>query len=95
MLRWRYEASAERGDTVHLREQARFQLEVEKDAAKALELSLKNWAVQKEPADARVLLEAALAAQKPDAARETAKHVLDAGAEEPRLVALAKKISPP
>lgn len=94
MLRWRYEASAERGDTVHLREQARFQLEVEKDAAKALELSLKNWAVQKEPADARVLLEAALAAGKPEAARDAARHVLEAGAEEPRIVALAKLTLP-
>lgn len=95
MLRWRYAASAERGDTVHLREQARFALEVEADAEKALDLATKNWAVQKEPADTRILLAAALAAQKPEAAREAVKHVLDAGAEEPRLIALVKQLRAP
>ena len=94
MLRWRYQASAQRGDTVHLREQARFQLEVEQDPAKALELALANWAVQKEPADARVLFSAALAAGQPQAAREAARHVLECGAEEPRLVALASQVQP-
>ncbi|MBL8949471.1 MAG: tetratricopeptide repeat protein [Myxococcaceae bacterium] len=92
MLRWRYQASAERGDTVHQREQARFQLEVERDAAKALELATKNWAVQKEPADARVLLDAALAAGRPEAAREAAKHVLSSHMQEPRLLQRAKKV---
>lgn len=90
MLRWRYAASAERGDTVHRREQARFALEVDADAEKALDLATKNWAVQKEPADTRILLAAALAAQQPEAAREAVKHLRESGAEEPRLVALAK-----
>jgi len=94
MLRWRYQAAAERGDTVHQREQARFQLEVERDAARALELALKNWAVQKEPADARVLLEAALAAGKPAEAKDAAAHVTASGMQEPRLVALVRRVSP-
>ncbi len=95
MLRWRYAASAERGDTVHQREQARFALEVEKNAAKALELALSNWAVQKEPADARVLLDAALAAGKPEAAREAAEHVTKSGMQEPRLLDRVKRLGAP
>jgi hypothetical protein len=92
MLRWRYQAAA--GEAAALREHARFQLEVEGDAEKALALALREWNVRKEPADARVLLESALAAGKPEAAREAAAFVLDSGAEEPRLVALAKKVKP-
>lgn len=92
MLRWRYAASAERGDTVHLREQARFALEVEQDFGKALDLATRNWAVQKEPADARVLLESALAAKQPEGARGAAQFLTEARAEEPRLVAAAKRV---
>jgi hypothetical protein len=60
-LRARFEASRMRGDRVHLREEARFALHLERRPAAALELARTNWLVQKEPADARVLLEAALA----------------------------------
>jgi hypothetical protein len=51
-----------RGDRVHLREEARFELHLRHDPSKALRLAKENWAVQKEPADARILLEAAIAA---------------------------------
>lgn len=58
-LQSRFDAAAQRGDRVHLREQARFTLHVRGDAAGALVLARQNWAVQKEPADLRILLEAA------------------------------------
>jgi Tfp pilus assembly protein PilF len=58
----RFTEARERGDRTHLREQARFALEVEQDAARALDLAQRKFSVQREPADARVLLEAALAA---------------------------------
>jgi tetratricopeptide (TPR) repeat protein len=61
-VRARFAAAAERGDRVHLREEARFVLEVEGDARRALELAKADWNVQKELADARVLAAAALAA---------------------------------
>jgi hypothetical protein len=48
-----------RGDMSHLREQSRFQLEIEKDARTALALALRNWETQREPADLRVLAAAA------------------------------------
>lgn len=61
-LRDRFEAERLRGDRVHLREEARFTLHLLNDSAGALRLAQQNWQVQKEPADVRVLLEAALAA---------------------------------
>jgi tetratricopeptide (TPR) repeat protein len=65
----RFDAAALRGDTVHQREQARFELLLRNDATAALALARKNWAVQKEPADMRILLESALAARDTGAAR--------------------------
>jgi hypothetical protein len=59
----RFEASRLRGDRVHVREEARFTLHLLNDPKKALQLAQENWQVQKEPADARILLESALAAQ--------------------------------
>lgn len=61
-LRARLDASRRRGDRVHLREEARFLLELAREPEAALAAAKDNWAVQKEPADARVLLEAASAA---------------------------------
>lgn len=59
----RFEASRLRGDVVHRREEARYWLQLKGDATRALTLALANWDVQKEPADLRILLEAALAAK--------------------------------
>ena len=61
-LRDRFEAAHLRGDRVHLREEARFTLHLMNDPNTALALARENWSVQKEPADIRVLLEAAVAA---------------------------------
>lgn len=62
ILRSRFEASRARGDTVHRREEARFQLLLNDDAKTALRLAEDNWDVQREPADLRILAEAAHAA---------------------------------
>ena len=69
----RFDAAAQRGDTVHQREQARFELLLRRDVPTALALAKKNWAVQKEPADIRIYLEAAVMAR--DAV--SAKPVID------------------
>jgi tetratricopeptide (TPR) repeat protein len=68
LMRERIEAAARRGDRIHLREEARFALAVERDASKALSTARDNWGVQKELADARLLVEAAVAAKDPTAA---------------------------
>ena len=60
-LRTRFDAAMLRGDTVHQREQARFELALRNDPKIAVKLALLNWAVQKEPADLRILVEAAAA----------------------------------
>ena len=72
-LRERFNAAMQRGDTVHQREQARFELHLHHDPKIALALAQKNWAVQKEPADVRIMLEAALKAGD----NAAAKPVLD------------------
>jgi len=64
----RFAAARARGDSTHEKEEARFVLEVQGDAPRALALAQRNYALQREPADARILLEAALAARQPEAA---------------------------
>lgn len=84
-LRDRFEASHLRGDRVHLREEARFALHLLNDPNAALKLAQENWAVQKEPADIRILVEAALAAHD-KAAADTARNWLrKTGLEDARL----------
>ena len=72
-LQARFDAARARGDKVHLREEARFHTALLKQPGEGLRLAQANWAVQKEPADARVLLEAALAAND----RKAAQPVID------------------
>lgn len=64
----RFEAARARGDRTHEKEEARFALALQGDAPRALALARSNYAVQREPADARILLEAALAEREPAAA---------------------------
>lgn len=58
----RYLAARRDGDMTHLREQARFLLEVRHQPSAALELAARNWNVQREPADVRIYWAAAMAA---------------------------------
>lgn len=74
---------------MHLREEARFTLEVLGRPDDALALALENWRVQKEPLDARIALEAAHAAGKPDAAREIVRWIERTHLEGERIAALA------
>jgi tetratricopeptide (TPR) repeat protein len=69
VLRDRFAAAALRGDTVHQREQARFELFLRGNAGAAVRLAKANWQVQKEPADLRILAQAAVASKDPEAAR--------------------------
>jgi tetratricopeptide (TPR) repeat protein len=65
----RFEAARLRGDSTHRREEARFLLELDGDVGRALELARENFGVQREAWDARLLLEAARRARKPETAR--------------------------
>jgi hypothetical protein len=89
-LRARFDASRARGDTVHRREEARFQLQLNGDPKLALRLAQENWKVQREPADLRILAEAAHATGD-TSARETVQRWLDAThLEYPVVAALVK-----
>lgn len=89
----RYAAAQLRGDTVHQQEEARFVLAVDGDANKALGLALENWTVQREPRDARIVLEAALAARKPAAAQPVLIWLAESGIEDRTLRALARQFT--
>jgi tetratricopeptide (TPR) repeat protein len=65
----RFAAGRERGTRVHVREEARFTLALLHDPRRALTLAQANWEVQKEPWDARLLLETALASGNRQATR--------------------------
>ncbi|MES2264574.1 MAG: hypothetical protein V4724_39250 [Pseudomonadota bacterium] len=90
-LKARFDAAAQRGDSVHRREEARYALHLRYDAGAALALAKQNWQVQKEPADVRILLEAALAAKD----KSTVNMVLDwtgkVSLEDAALAALARQ----
>jgi tetratricopeptide (TPR) repeat protein len=61
-LQARHNAARRRGERTHLREEARLTLELLGNPVLALRLARENWRIQKEPADARILQQAALAA---------------------------------
>ena len=91
-LAQRFDALRARGDRVHLREEARFTLEVLDRPGDALALALENWRVQKEPLDARIALEAALAARQPEAVREIVRSIERTHLEGERIAALAAAV---
>jgi predicted Zn-dependent protease len=88
----RFEAGERRGDGVHLREQARYELSLRRDPRRALALALRNWEMQKELADARLLLEAALAAKAPATARPVLDWMRARGVEDAALARLARTV---
>jgi hypothetical protein len=65
-MRDRIAAAAERGDRIHMREEAMFVLHVDADAARAVAIAKDDFAIQKEMADARLLAQCAVAAHDAD-----------------------------
>jgi hypothetical protein len=63
----------------------RFRLEVLGETPQALALAIENWRVQKEPADARLLIECAMAARQPEAAADVAAFVARTGIKDARI----------
>jgi hypothetical protein len=93
LLADRFAAAKAGGVQLHLREEARFELEVRGDAATALGLALANWKVQKEPSDARLVLQAALAADDPAAAADVLAFIEKTGLADTRIKPLQDKIA--
>jgi tetratricopeptide (TPR) repeat protein len=94
LLGSRFEASHLRGDTVHRREEARYELGLrhDHDPTVALELARANWDVQREPWDVRILLEAALAAGEPAAAAPALAFLDQHHLEDPKIRELAARV---
>lgn len=88
----RFAAVRRRGESTHLGAEARFTLYLLNDPGNALSLAQANWAVQREPQDARLVLETALAAAAPAAARPVLDWLARSGLEDVRLAALAQRI---
>lgn len=87
----RFDAARARGSTAHRKEEARFALAVLGQTERALALAQDNYAEQREVADARLLLEAALAAGQPTAAEPVLRWRATSRFEGVHLKALAAR----
>lgn len=88
----RFAAAALRGERLHLAEEARYHLDLQREPAKALAAAAENWKTQREPRDALVLLEAALAAGDRAAAAPALRWLEQSRYEDPRLQRLAERL---
>ena len=75
----------QRNEAVHRREQARFLLDIEHRPAEALAAAQENWRVQREPDDLLILLRAAQAAARPDAAKPVMQFLAQQHLQDARL----------
>jgi tetratricopeptide (TPR) repeat protein len=89
-LRSQYAAHQRRGDFAPSREYARFLLRIEGDANAALAAALAAWRSQREPADARIVLEAAVASGRAGIAAGVIEHIESNNLEDVRLQALVR-----
>lgn len=91
MLDDRFAAAKARGDTTHRAEEARHHLRLRADAARAVRLAAENYRVQREPRDARILLESAIAAGDSAAAQPALDWLRSSGFEDPQLRQMGEK----
>ena len=80
-----FDVEQRRGEAVHRREQARYFLDVDPQPAAALAAAQDNWRVQREPDDLLILMRAAHAAQRPQAAADAQRFLRQTGLEDSRL----------
>jgi Tfp pilus assembly protein PilF len=88
----RFAALEIRGTRTYLREQAGFELYLQHDPRRALELAQQNWTVQRSPEDMRIFLEAALDDGKPEAAQPVLDELATTHLQYPLVVSLATKV---
>ena len=88
----RFAAAALRGERLHLAEEARYTLELKGDASAALALAAENWRTQREPRDALIVLQAAVAARDPKPAAPVVAWLEASRFESPPLHALAARL---
>jgi hypothetical protein len=88
----RFADAALRGEKLHLQEEARYLLDLKGDARAALAAAAENYRTQREPRDALILIEAALAAREPAAAAPALQWLESSGFESDRLRRLAAQL---
>ncbi len=95
----RFAAARMRGDTTHRAEEARFELQLANNPAASLAVAAANYTVQREPRDARPLLEAAIAMNDVVAAEPVRAWLQSSGFEDAYFrqlgAASANSASPP
>lgn len=84
-LKDRFEAAKVRGDTTHRAEEARYLLQLANDPAASLAVAAANYLVQREPRDARPLLEASIAARDALAAKPVRDWLQSSGFDDARM----------
>lgn len=92
-LRERFADAARRGDVLHEWEAARFELDIENRPERALPLAAHNYAVQREPRDAYLLMRAALAAGRPGEAAAALAWLRASRYEDPAFTRLAHELA--
>ena len=88
----RFAEAGLRGEKLHLQEEARYLLDLRGDARAALAAAAENYRTQREPRDAQVLLDAALAARDPAAAAPALQWLESSGCEGARLREAAARV---
>lgn len=89
----RFGAARLRGDVTHRAEEARFELRLGSNPRAALTLAKVNYKVQREPRDARILLEAAMAAKDPTSSQAALDWLRSSSFQDSRLQALAQTLN--
>ncbi|EKF74768.1 hypothetical protein A11A3_07088 [Alcanivorax hongdengensis A-11-3] len=84
----RLKAAEQARQQLHLREQARFQLEVLKQPQAALATAKRNWQIQKEPADLRILTATARACHDRDTLALARQFIDQHGLQDQRVASL-------
>jgi cytochrome c-type biogenesis protein CcmH/NrfG len=92
VLEFHFEEARREGSRRHLAHEARFRLRCQRRSWEALRLALTNWERQRRPDDARLVLEAAWLARRPELARPVLGFLDQAGWEEQRLRRLAQQL---
>lgn len=88
----RFAAATLRGERLHMGEEARYLLDLKGAPRAALAVGLENWQEQREPRDALVVLEAAVAARDANAAAPVLKWLDDSGFESERMKRIAASL---
>jgi hypothetical protein len=92
-MKARFDAATLRGDKLHQQEEARFLLHVLNKPREALAVARENWqSEQREPRDARILLEAAIANADAAAAAPALQWLERSGHEDALLRQLASRL---